>query len=96
MKKFGLVPTFKAGIHSGQVVVGEIGIIKRDITYSGDVLNTASRIQSMCHELKSEVLASSHLLKTFSMPAQFVANAVGAVRLKGKEREVELFSLTMT
>lgn len=96
MKKFELVPTFKAGIHSGQVVVGEIGIIKRDITYSGDVLNTASRIQSMCHELKSEVLASSHLLKTFSMPAQFVANAVGAVRLKGKEREVELYSLAMT
>jgi adenylate cyclase len=95
IQKFEVVPTFKAGIHSGSVVVGEIGIIKRDITYSGDVLNTAARIQSMCHELKSEVLASNDLLKTVSLPAQFVANAVGAVRLKGKEREVELYAVAM-
>ena len=95
LKKFGLVPTFKAGIHSGRVVVGEIGIIKRDITYSGDVLNTAARIQSMCHELKSEILASNDLMKTLSLSAQYVASAVGSVRLKGKEREVELYALAM-
>lgn len=95
MKKFGLVPTFKAGLHSGEVVVGEIGIIKRDITYSGDVLNTTARIQGMCHELKSEVLVSNDFLKTVSLPAQFLAGAAGSFRLKGKEREVELYMLSM-
>jgi adenylate cyclase len=96
MKKFGLVPTFKAGLHSGEVVVGEIGIIKRDITYSGDVLNTCARIQGMCHELKSDVLASNDFLKSVSLPAQFVANSAGAFRMKGKEREVELYMLSMS
>src|SRR6185503_13324923 len=95
VKKFGLVPTFKAGLHSGEVVVGEIGIIKRDITYSGDVLNTTARIQGMCHELKSEVLVSNDFLKTVSLPAQIVAEAVGDFRLKGKERGVELYMLSM-
>jgi adenylate cyclase len=95
MKKFGLVPTFKAGLHSGEVVVGEIGIIKRDITYSGDVLNTTARIQGMCHEMKSDVLVSNDFLKSVSLPKQFVADAVGAVHLKGKEREVELYALAM-
>jgi len=95
LEKFGLVPTFKAGLHSGEVVVGEIGIIKRDITYSGDVLNTTSRIQGMCHELKSEVLVSNDFLKTLSLPSKFIADAAGVFRLKGKERDVTLFALAM-
>ncbi len=93
-KKFGLVPTFKAGLHAGDVVVGEIGIIKRDITYSGDVLNTAARIQGMCHQLKSELLVSDELLKRELLPEQFVADAVGSFRLKGKEREMELYGIS--
>ena len=94
-RKFGLVPTFKAGLHAGKVVVGEIGIIKRDITYSGDVLNTAARIQGMCHQLKSEVLVSDDLLKRVSLPVQFVADAAGSFLLKGKEREMELYRISM-
>src|SRR5690606_20963774 len=31
--RYGLVRSFKAGIHCGTVVAGEVGIIKRDITY---------------------------------------------------------------
>jgi adenylate cyclase len=95
IKKFGLVPTFKAGLHSGEVVVGEIGIIKRDITYSGDVLNTTARIQGMCHELESDFLVSNDFLKSISLPAHFVAAAAGDFRLKGKEREVELCMVSM-
>ncbi|HUM46258.1 MAG TPA: adenylate/guanylate cyclase domain-containing protein, partial [Chitinophagales bacterium] len=72
-----------------------IGIIKRDITYSGDVLNTCARIQGMCHELKSDVLVSNDFMKTVSLPAQFVSAAAGVFRLKGKEREVELYMLSM-
>ncbi len=48
LSRFGVVPEFKAAIHCGKVIAGEIGIIKRDVTYSGDVLNTTSRIQNMC------------------------------------------------
>ncbi|MCY7409746.1 MAG: adenylate/guanylate cyclase domain-containing protein [Chitinophagales bacterium] len=95
MKKFGMVPTFKAGIHSGEVVVGEIGIIKRDITYSGDVLNTTARIQGMCHELKSDLLASHDFIVSVLLPPQFVADSVGIYRMKGKEREVELYAIAM-
>ena len=46
--RFGLVPSFKAGIHIGKVTTGEIGKIKRDIIFTGDVLNTAARIQGLC------------------------------------------------
>ena len=35
-------PEFKAGLHYGYVMTGEIGVVKRDITFSGDVLNTTA------------------------------------------------------
>jgi adenylate cyclase len=44
-QKYDLLPSFKAGLHIGEATVGEIGVIKKDIVFSGDVLNTTSRIQ---------------------------------------------------
>lgn len=91
--RYGLLPTFKAGIHSGKVIAGEIGIIKRDITYSGDVLNTTSRILGKCSELKEEIIASSELLLALKNPKSYITRTLGAIKLKGKTREVILNSL---
>ncbi|WP_296317914.1 adenylate/guanylate cyclase domain-containing protein, partial [Winogradskyella sp. UBA3174] len=49
-KKYNVMPEFKAGIHYGSVMAGEVGVIKKDIIYSGDVLNTAARIQEQCNQ----------------------------------------------
>ena len=91
---YGLVPTFKAGIHSGKVIAGEIGIVKRDITYSGDVLNTTARIRSMCKELNVELIASSDLLQHLSFSSQFNIRDLGYMELRGKKKKIELSSLT--
>jgi adenylate cyclase len=94
LDRYGLVPSFKAGIHCGHVIAGEIGIIKRDITYSGDVLNTTSRILSKCGELKEEMIASSELLSKLYFEGRYLSRPLGAIRLKGKEKEVMLNGLT--
>ncbi|HYH14135.1 MAG TPA: adenylate/guanylate cyclase domain-containing protein [Flavisolibacter sp.] len=93
LKRYGLVPSFKAGIHCGRVVAGEVGIIKRDITYSGDVLNTTARILTKCSELQQEIIASSELLSAFQHTRSFITRPLGAIQLKGKSREVMLNSL---
>ena len=59
--KFDVVPAFKAGLHFGNVTVGEVGVIKKDLVFSGDVLNTAASIQSKCNEYHAELLISSDL-----------------------------------
>jgi adenylate cyclase len=41
-EKFGVSPEFKAGFHFGNVTTGEIGVIKKDIIFTGDVLNTTA------------------------------------------------------
>jgi len=94
-KTYGVVPTFKAGIHSGIVIAGEIGIFKRDITYSGDVLNTTARMRSMCKELNVELIASSDLLQHLPYPHQFNIHKLGCIELRGKKNKIALNSLTM-
>lgn len=93
MQRYGLVPSFKAGMHCGRVIAGEVGIIKRDITYSGDVLNTTSRILDKCGELNEEVIASSELLSELYSVRNYITRSLGAIKLKGKEKEVLLVAL---
>lgn len=94
LSRYGLLPSFKAGIHCGRVIAGEVGIIKRDITYSGDVLNTTSRILSKCGELNAEMIASSDLLSEINLIKDYVSRPLGAIKLRGKEREISLNALT--
>ncbi|MEJ7646366.1 MAG: adenylate/guanylate cyclase domain-containing protein [Chryseolinea sp.] len=90
VSRYGFVPTFKAGIHCGTVVAGEIGIIKRDITYSGDVLNTTSRIQSLCKEFDHEIIASGDVISEMGSSDIFSSHFLGAIKLRGKEKELPL------
>ena len=92
-KRYGLVPSFKAGFHSGDVVAGEVGIVKRDITYSGDVLNTTARILGKCGELKEEILVSSELLALLKPSPRYQSRLLGNIPLRGKEKEVSIHSL---
>ncbi|SMC96846.1 adenylate/guanylate cyclase domain-containing protein [Pedobacter africanus] len=94
LQQYGLLPTFKAGIHCGRVVAGEVGIIKRDITYSGDVLNTTSRISGLCRQFNAEVIVSSDLASILQL-GNFATQLLGAIKLRGKEKEVQLISLRL-
>jgi adenylate cyclase len=93
MTSYGLLPAFKAGIHCGRVVAGEIGIIKRDVTYSGDVLNTTSRIQSMCKQFNEEVIVSADLMNELSTGSTFTTQMLGSIKLRGKEKEMSLIAI---
>lgn len=89
--KYGVVPEFKVGLHYGTVMVGEIGQIKRDIAFSGDVLNTTSRIQAMCNELDVEILASKQFADiAYKLPKGITKQELGKEKLRGKTEEIEL------
>lgn len=94
LKKYGLVPDFKAAIHYGDVTVGEIGIIKRELTFSGDVLNTASRMLGFCKEYKKDILISEKLLN-FIAPANgnFEYVPMGEEQLRGKSEKTKIYTV---
>ncbi|WP_026231771.1 adenylate/guanylate cyclase domain-containing protein [Neolewinella persica] len=96
LRKFGVKPHFKAGAHYGSVIVGEIGVIKRDITYSGDVLNTTARIQGMCNELETIFLMSKSLFELAGSDAsRWTIERKGKIPLKGKKEAMDLMSVEL-
>jgi adenylate cyclase len=91
--RYGFVPSFKGGIHSGQVVAGEVGIIKREITYSGDVLNTTSRMLNLCRKFNAEVISSGNLISKLQLDNGYVTEQLGSIKLRGKDKEVTLSAI---
>ncbi len=91
---YGVVPEFKAGLHYGHVMAGEVGVVKRDIAYSGDVLNTAARIQSKCNEVGVNILLSKGLLDRLGVPPHaFELRKIGDLLLRGKQEKVVLYTV---
>jgi adenylate cyclase len=91
--KYGFVPEFKAGFHCGETVVGEIGVIKSEITFSGDVVNTTARIQELCNPYKQKVLISRELLNILFLEEDFKVKQIGALYLRGKNSETSICSI---
>ena len=91
-EKYGAVPFFKAGIHAGTVTVTEIGKYKKEIAYHGDPINTAARIQGKCNELGEELLISEDLKKHVKSH-DIVLDTVGAILLRGKQSEIDIYSV---
>jgi len=93
-EKYGLVPDFKASIHAGPVTAGEIGIIKKDITYSGDVLNTTARILGKCKEYQRDLLISGALISRTAPYKNISMERMGSVLLRGKSESIDIYAIT--
>jgi adenylate cyclase len=92
-RKYGLKPKFKAGIHVGKVMVLQVGRVRRDISYNGDTLNTAARIESMCNEYKQSLLISGDLYDILREMKGLSFKEVGNIMLKGKKRGVDIYQV---
>ena len=91
--RYGTVPQFKAGVHGGEVVTAQVGDLRRDIVHSGDVVNTAARIEGKCRPLGRRLLVSAELLERMAIPNGLAAEDLGAVSLRGKKEAVHVYSV---
>jgi adenylate cyclase len=96
MREYDLLPSFKAGLHIGEATVGEIGVVKKDIVYSGDVLNTTSRIQAECNNNNVNLLLSSDLIERIHLNNEYQQTRLGEISLKGKKDKVLLYTISST
>ena len=93
MKNYGYQPKFKAALHAGLVLAAEIGHIKKEIIYSGDVLNATARMESLCNEYGADILVSKSLFNLLDKKHEIVYEDLGAITLKGKGEKLELIKI---
>ncbi len=92
---YGYQPQFKAGMHVGKVIAGEVGDLKKEIVYHGDTVNTASRIQAECIHLHQHLLVSEELFMMFPVNSlqQVHTEFLGCLKLKGRAHDVCLYAV---
>ena len=96
LNNFGVKPFFKCGIDCGEVTVAEIGDIKREIAYHGDVLNTAARIEKLCTKQKKEMLISEFVENELPKELnEFSKELIGDFELRGKKEKIKIYSITL-
>jgi adenylate cyclase len=93
LRRHGHAPEFRASLHSGPLVAGEIGGFKREIALLGDAMNTAARLEQASRTTGQTLLASKPMLERTLMPAGIVATSLGRHLLRGKSERLELFAL---
>ena len=91
-REYGFLPEFKVGVHCGEVTIGEIGVIKKDLAMSGDAMNTTARIRDACTELNQKFLLSKDFIEKSNLK-DWQTESMGEYELKGKNVSIELFSL---
>lgn len=88
---YGVVPYFRAGLHMGKVTTGEIGALKKEIFYTGDVLNVTARIQKLCKPMEQEIIVSEKLVSLWKF-SDIAFVPLGNMELEGRQEPMELYT----
>ena len=92
MSKYGVVPIFKAGMDAGVVTVTEIGDIKREIAFHGDVLNTTARLEKKCNEFNEKLIVAQHVVDHIQSNNNYKFKFLSDLPLKGKTENIKFYS----
>ena len=92
--RFDAVPGFRASLHCGEIVAGEIGDSRREIAYVGDTLNVAARLLEAAKTRGRDILISADLLKSVALPSNLVAEPLPTLDVRGRNAPLEIFALS--
>lgn len=93
LKHYKINPFFKAGVHGGKLIVTEVGTLKKELAYHGDVINTTSRIQEACNTYNESFLISESVINNMYLKPQYISKEIGDLLLKGKQDSLKIHSI---
>jgi adenylate cyclase len=93
-RDFGVVPRFRAGLHGGRVTGGELGELRQQIVFVGDILNTAARLEDYARSSGRRFVASADLIDQIELPDGIRKENLGEFRPRGKDRTVTVYGIS--
>jgi len=83
---------FGVGIHTGEVVLGSIGIPQQaEITAFGDTVNTASRLQDLSKQFGVDSVLSAETASRLA--GERALCSLGSVEVRGRQQAVHVYTL---
>jgi class 3 adenylate cyclase len=80
------------GIHSGTIVAGELGVPgSRKLGVFGDAVSVAARLDSLCRELKQNLLLSQPVFRQLGLESQARLVRIGEVLLRNSTQPVPVY-----
>jgi class 3 adenylate cyclase len=92
-REFETVPSFRAGLHAGPVIVSECGDAKRQLAYFGDTMNVAARLCEYCKSINHRLIVSGELLHQVAIPADLKVDKGKSIALRGRRERIEAHAI---
>lgn len=94
---YAVRPHLRGGIHLGEVVVTRIGETRTTMTYLGDAMNVAARLEALCRERDCQMLISGTTVAALEQ-AEVNVDALGLVQIgpvdiRGRSADLDAFAL---
>jgi class 3 adenylate cyclase len=87
-REFEIVPSFRAGLHAGPVIVSECGDTKRQLAYFGDTMNVAARLCEYCKSINQRLILSGELLHQVAIPTDLEVDDGKSIALRGRQERI--------
>lgn len=92
-KGYGFAPRVRIGIHSGEVVAGEMGDVRQEIVYLGDAMNITARLVEECRAQDRWLIASASAIQGLENPTNSSAlETMGELEIRGREGRMEVWA----
>ncbi len=92
-REFGCSPRFRAALHMGEIAVGEVGHLKKEIALIGDVVNSTARLLEVAREVGVGCVLSADVRERLELPPELRARSLGERTLRGRQAAFEVFAL---
>lgn len=93
LNTWGFEPAFKAVLHAGTVVAGEIGNVKRQFVFHGKLFHTMAVVEKLCKPLGAQILVTSIFTKLVDLSSYYQLLPVQRLQTEELEDEIDLYTV---
>jgi adenylate cyclase len=93
LSKYGILPEFRASIHVGHVICGEVGSAKSQIVFHGEALYETALIEKECSKLEVDMLISEDLAELVALPVIYELQEVTKFQATANSAPQKLFTV---